>query len=328
MSYMDDTRAGEPLRRLTRLETFRLDSALGEQLLRKFYPRKYSCPGGYTSPKVAARVFACHCKPEFVIAANGGRPIPGRSDAHVFVVGACLARLGMPTYWVDRELAAAAAQTAPPETLKLEDLKFPMDGMLFMLPEGTLDPPGQPSSWLGVSKILAKNGGWSVGFVSGGSGPTYSVTLRASEPLSSFDSLDFETISPVTGEVDPSLTSPEDTKFTKKMCHLGTTIIMLMAARPELVAVETARDATPTADGRTSRNKLFRPNWIGRGYRAARKEGLPEGTHASPHMHWRRGHWRHQPFGPQRRERKDIWLEPCIVGHEPCTPEEASCCVK
>ena len=40
------------------------------------------------------------------------------------------------------------------------------------------------------------------------------------------------------------------------------------------------------------------------------------GTHASPRLHWRRGHYRNQAFGHQRKERKTIWIEPCLIGAE------------
>ena len=290
-----------------------IDSRIPPEMWRAFYPRKYSCPGGYGSPKMAARVFALHCKPAFMRSVVEGRPVEGGVDAHIFVCGGVLASLGVPTYWVARDLAAAAAHTSPPESLKLGDIKFPMDGMLFVLPEGTLDPPGARSSWLAVAKARSRAGGESVCFVTGGFGPTYSVTLKAEEPLASFDSLGFETVS-LDGSADPGGTTVEDdTRFTKRMAHMGTTIIMLMTARPELVSRESP--VRPAGEDGRDGKKLFSPNWIGKGYRVSTK-GVPAGTHASPYMHWRRGHWRHQPCGPKRSERKDIWLEPCLVGGE------------
>lgn len=39
----------------------------------------------------------------------------------------------------------------------------------------------------------------------------------------------------------------------------------------------------------------------------------PHGTHASPHAHWRRGHWRNQVVGTGRSERKLIWVQPIYV---------------
>ena len=38
---------------------------------------------------------------------------------------------------------------------------------------------------------------------------------------------------------------------------------------------------------------------------------LPQGTHASPRQHWRRGHWRTAP-----KSGKKVWIEPMLVGDE------------
>ena len=37
------------------------------------------------------------------------------------------------------------------------------------------------------------------------------------------------------------------------------------------------------------------------------------GSHLSPRPHWRRGHWRHQAFGPELAERKLLWVRPTRV---------------
>ena len=36
----------------------------------------------------------------------------------------------------------------------------------------------------------------------------------------------------------------------------------------------------------------------------------PHGTHASPRLHWRRGHWRNTRTG------KKVWIDPMLVGDE------------
>jgi hypothetical protein len=37
-------------------------------------------------------------------------------------------------------------------------------------------------------------------------------------------------------------------------------------------------------------------------------------TQANIATHWRRGHWRSQPHGEARKERKNIWIKPVVVG--------------
>lgn len=38
---------------------------------------------------------------------------------------------------------------------------------------------------------------------------------------------------------------------------------------------------------------------------------LPQGTHASPRLHWRRGHWR-----TMKKSGKKVWIDPMLVGDE------------
>jgi hypothetical protein len=37
--------------------------------------------------------------------------------------------------------------------------------------------------------------------------------------------------------------------------------------------------------------------------------------------HWRRGHFRQQPFGPKLAHRKLVWIMPTIVRRDKGTPE-------
>jgi hypothetical protein len=38
---------------------------------------------------------------------------------------------------------------------------------------------------------------------------------------------------------------------------------------------------------------------------------IPHGTHASPRLHWRRGHWR-----TMKKSGKKVWIDPMLVGDE------------
>lgn len=58
---------------------------------------------------------------------------------------------------------------------------------------------------------------------------------------------------------------------------------------------------------------VWQPNWIGRGYEVKSESTVNGGTHASPRSHWRRGHWRRQPIGEGRTERKLVWIEPMLI---------------
>jgi len=57
--------------------------------------------------------------------------------------------------------------------------------------------------------------------------------------------------------------------------------------------------------------EFWNPAIIGTGFKPT---GIAtQGSHASPHTHIRRGHWRWQHFGPKRGEKKRLWIEPTVV---------------
>jgi hypothetical protein len=87
--------------------------------------------------------------------------------------------------------------------------------------------------------------------------------------------------------------------------------MLALHARPDLLSRGKAEKVIP-AKGDKPRKEFWSPNVIGRNYRLKR-EGPSTGSHASPRLHWRRGHFRQQPYGMGRAERKTIWLEPCLV---------------
>lgn len=102
--------------------------------------------------------------------------------------------------------------------------------------------------------------------------------------------------------------------------------LLAMNARPELVEKARLLHRVPGKGDKPAR-EFWLPNIIGSKYKVKREvpkivsgkfvvEQREHGTHASPRLHWRRGHYRQQSFGPQRRERKTIWIEPCLVGAE------------
>lgn len=66
--------------------------------------------------------------------------------------------------------------------------------------------------------------------------------------------------------------------------------------------------------GKTDLRDWWTPWIVGADYVRSGKHPAG-GTHASPSMHWRAGHWRNQAIGPRDEERhKLIWIEPVLVG--------------
>ena len=283
-------------------------------IFKKFYPRKYAAPGGHTSPKKIACILTT-CS----MAAGASREKFGElamdTDPvinNVAAIAQHLALAWMPTYWVGKELAQAALATEPPKDLKPADLLLPLDAMTFILPIGTLvSPDNEDCSWIAIALAEGhKDKRKALAICTGSTeGASYMARINEDQTLAAHDSTESGEFHPLLGEIGKL--QPPDKVFSQKFIRAAITLIMLMNARPALVENHTKIGPPPTI-GKAAR-KLATPNWIGRTYRVARDESAG-GTHASPHVHWRRGHWRHQAYGPKNSLRKDIWIEPTIIG--------------
>lgn len=295
------------------------------ELFQRFYPRKYAAPGGYSSPKAPACVFcvsmlgAMMLKQKHGAAAIDVDPVLN----NVAAISERLSDLWMPTYWVGKELAQAALETEPPHDLKPADLQMPLDAMTFMLPLGTLvSPDGEDCSWVSVALGEGHiNKQKSLAICTGSrAGASYMAQIKEDQTLAAHDSTHSGEFHPFYGEMGEL--GQDDKSFSRKFIRVAVTLLMLMTARPNLVETPTKLNAPPPSTGKAAR-KLATPNWIGRTYRVARAESAG-GTHASPNVHWRRGHWRHQAHGPRNSLRKDIWIEPTIIGANTQTNQKAA----
>lgn len=93
-------------------------------------------------------------------------------------------------------------------------------------------------------------------------------------------------------------------------------LIRLVSSSAEYQQIYSGR----TEPGQTAAKKtqhgteFWYPNVIGRSYQIVRQvSGATGESGISPRMHWRRGHWRKQPYGPQQSLRRDQWIEPMLV---------------
>ena len=93
-------------------------------------------------------------------------------------------------------------------------------------------------------------------------------------------------------------------------------LFVILKSGPQLVEAGKCVRPQKLKHGRVKHCELWSANLIGRSYQAVR-EDLEDCTHASPCVHWRRGHVRSQPHGPHRSLRKPLWIEPVLVGLQP-----------
>jgi hypothetical protein len=117
---------------------------------------------------------------------------------------------------------------------------------------------------------------------------------------------------PVSRMLDEALDKENDGEFLEELGTIVFGLLLAITARPELVTPARMVKRVGPVHGKDTK-EFWEPNIIGRDYHVRRH--LPKGgTHASPRLHWRRGHFRRQPCGPGFSERKTIWLEPVLVG--------------
>jgi len=126
------------------------------------YPRAYQMPHGYASPKrlaIIAMLAAWGCSnwkdtPWNDTAKNRGLPNAGQE--HLFRVSSELIDLLVPTYFVSRSIMHELINTDLPRDFSLSDMPWPMEAMLFVLPDGQLTSPAGSITFLALVKCPAR----------------------------------------------------------------------------------------------------------------------------------------------------------------------------
>jgi hypothetical protein len=242
-----------------------------------------------------------------------------------------------PLAYVSRDIADAAANTQLPEWLLLQDMRWPLRSMTFMLPQGQfVSPSGYEAGALSVCSVSAEETAQFAGrpgvpprlFTSVARHESGSIfvwaTMREKTGLWKMWGMDRPMTGTVSamgiefaqiGDVAPGWEEAEaidNAWWTQTMGNVAMNLLMLMVDRPELV--ESGRPLKRIKAGKGQKQVLWQPRWVGRTYRRqTASEGPQKGSHASPRAHWRIGHWRQQAHGPKLTLRKSIWIEPVIV---------------
>lgn len=307
-------------------------------LWRICFPRHYVPPNGYPNTKVAATSTAGQ-----LLGSVEGRM--NKTMVDTVLISWKLVELGMPTFFVGHDIIADLAQSEPPADMRLNELHWPHDAMIFMLPEsfqrsyfhrvvpfvaiarqptGRLEPPAIVQRVLPDSPPIGieVTGNHTMIFTApiffspqkpvdyAGSWPIDAVVGDVVRDPQFYDS----TESNATGflnDVEVPL-KEEDIELTNKIFMVGLWLLMLLNAEPqhlELGAVACARKPKHAHDPKGS-NDLWSPNLIGRAYRRVEWQG---GTHASPRAHSRRAHWTHVAHGPGRTLRTLRWIKRMMV---------------
>lgn len=245
----------------------------------------------------------------------------------------------VPVYYVAESLCEALSMTAPAEGMMLSDVKFPMPALVFMIPTAFSHKFfGRQVNYIAAATFRAGEELPSPGTIL--AGKMQSVGVAGEQMI-----LYYEAVEPDTGLIsnynsntptnrlvsdvyhddiryNGELVSDEQTfdpkadgEFSNRVFSFVIKLLSVMAVRPTYTETGECLRAAKMKHGR-ERDALWAPNYVGRAYKTQRadKGAGAGGTHASPRLHWRRGHMRKQLYGEKRALSKIIWLEPCLVG--------------
>lgn len=305
-----------------------------------FAPRRYTPPNGYLNPVYwAASETACAL---FWKKANiEALPhITCAADAYSHMVH------DAPTYFIGKEYAQAVHQTQiPSDDFAFSELKWPREALLFVLPSdfsiktfGYLVPfisvslfpagtyPQNTSKWdfPVYAQIMNTVDRINIHFQTfhADSLPvdytgSYPLNFKVKDvPAAPYEDSTLEEAEEFGAEWQIPALSPtteaDDRKLQEAVISFAVKLMCTLTARPDLIQSGACTRPMRIKHGKVSKAELWSPNVIGWAYRAERP--VPQGgTHASPRLHWRRGHMRNQTYGPQSGLRKLIWIEPVLV---------------
>lgn len=304
------------------------------KLWAKCYPRMYENLGHWHSPKIPASVLAQAIVGHTMGYVAEHEHVSGGSMNQFLVAAKCLAH-NVPTYFVPTSLLRAIEQTSPPPDLKWTELPLPHDGALFMFEKGGVHHPTDGEVAYasygrirtgeviinpldGNQKRVAEGGLlFATGTHMHPNFPLYDLAMSESASQHIDDVNKAGDRNPtdyvmVDGKTMELPMNPGDSDFNKWLSRLVIKIILFMLARPLDIQKGVCVRHIPAKKDRPAR-QFWSPTIIGGHYARQASEDLG-GTHASPRMHWRRGHFRRQPHGEGRREFKTIWIEPMLIG--------------
>lgn len=309
-------------------------------------PKKLRVPPGFSSPE---QLMICAFSGAW--AALHRRLNRDKTTAGIYASTSWLIKYQVPTFFVSAHLCDALLHTKAPEDMLMTELPQPLPAMLFMLPEefsmryfGTLVPfitvcffpplyethnPIRVEGFPPVPQFYLKN-------EKGNS--TLCVTMLSWEencpleydtrapleaaPVANLMTTDLEHfayLSPVISQSEHDA----DNARAKKMNTLAINLILGMTAEPGLITREHIIKPAKKKDGKVIKPAIWQPNMIGQGFRVVYESKDAEGSHASPHAHWRVGHWRNQRSGPKLSITTRIWIRPVFVGLKVPAPSTA-----
>lgn len=310
-------------------------------MFRQFYPRAYPSIGNYYSPKM----FAGYLTGYTIHSAHVGLDATPTAMRLMLPGLAKMIEQKMPMLFVTSELLSAVLRTDFQDDIEWTEMKLPYEQGVLVLPKGALKAPGEDGDvgfiyWgrirkgqhmspaLGIPNMETLADSFSIVALCPETGimydsnltATYRPTLRLHNLFYRGEGEGFVASNDDVSDTRPSTLafspfdeqhlSEADAEFLERLGVVVFGTMLALRARPALLTpARLVTVAKNTKKG--TRTEFWDPVYLGKGYYPQREKST--GTHASPRMHWRRGHFRHQAYGAGRLERKVIWLEPTLV---------------
>lgn len=300
-------------------------------LWKRCLPRVYDQLGRFHSPKYAAASLV-----NSVMAAMRYGIETSPAIRNQYITASLLDRHQVPTFFVTSNLLRAAAQTNLPPDMSWVDIPMPHPALLFVFEQGAVKHPEDGEiSFVAIARPQAKDSiqhsqpGSPLGtMIDGGF-----MMLTAAHETAGFDQYDLsmsERISPtiedikmvMQDEFQRPVNNPafEDTismagqQFNHWLTVLAIKLVLVMNARPEQVSAGSHRRTVKSKHAGEAPIQFWTPNILGRSYVSESEVDHAADPHGKVRLHWRRGHFNRQPYGPNHSLRKTIWREPVLVG--------------
>lgn len=284
--------------------------------------RRYVNPRGYISYEDAIEL-GCGILLGFRLAPNAQRNFV---DFYAAYLTQRIAQEQAPTYWLTSDLQSAILQTDLPAHVVGMKRAIPC-GILFLPSAGLISPDGEPFSFVYFAHHLKEEVvshnligeetseqcefdcvRWCTVMPSG-------LTYGGNVGIDQSEGLDLG-VHDYSGVRAESVEVSAEDRFIEQCGNLILQTLLLVQSRPDLVEAEQVLGFGGKQQRKHQQpSALLHPRWIGKSYQMKRERSTESsGTHVSPRMHWRCGHYKRVPIGERSKgERKWVWIEPTLV---------------
>ena len=276
---------------------------------------------------------------------NAGLPFYSLSAAALAAVHGqvtLLLRYDVPTYYVSRELLAAAVRTELPDDMVFEAIPFPFDALVFMLPKGTVRHPTDGDCPFLALTRTSKGQSLSLPIPALDFQLTTdrdAVPLTTYMPEAKFNVTYYKSVPLIPGAtikqafqqassvpfslfIDDQVADNEEgidlsaEDFVDKLWLLSITLLLIMVSGENLIEHGGLEKKRKPKSGEGKPMEFWSPNFLGRLYESAFGSEAGNRSASTQRLHWRRGHIKSQPHGPGHSLRKVIWIRPYRAGRD------------